>query len=83
MGDSKFRLNFSVAQATWQKIVLPRLNRANDKRDEAKKCSAAKATEDFHAIFESEFVSDGCSGALDEHYKAPEGRYNARECSVA
>ena len=45
--------------------------------------SVAKATEYFHAIFESECVSYGCSGALDDHYYAPEERYNARKCSVA
>ena len=79
MDDLKFGLRFSVAQATWQKIVLSHLNRAKDKRDGVKECSAAKATEDFHAIFES----DGCSGALDDHYNAPGERYNARKCSVA
>jgi len=74
--DSKIGLKSSVAQATWQKIVLSRLNRAKDKRDGAKECSVANATEDFHAIFESEFVSHGCSGA-------PEDRYNAQKCCVA
>ena len=74
--DSKFGLKSSVAQATWQKFVLSRLNRAKDKRDGAKECSVANATEDFHAIFELEFVSDGCSGA-------PEDRYNAQKCCVA
>jgi len=51
MDDSKFRVNFSVAQATWQKIVLSRFNRVKDKRDGAKECSVAKATEHFHTIF--------------------------------
>jgi hypothetical protein len=81
--DSKFGLKSSVAQATWQKFVLSHWNRAKDKRDGAllrwdgaKECSVANATEDFHAIFESEFVSDGCSGA-------PEDRYNAQKCCVA
>jgi len=74
--NSKIGLKFSVAQATWQKIVLLRLNRAKDKLDGAKECYVAKATEDFHAIFESEFVSDGCFGA-------PEERCNTRKCSVA
>ena len=74
--DSKIGLKSSVAQATWQKIVLSRLNRAKDKRAGAKECSVANATEDFHAIFESEFVSDGYSGA-------PEDRYNAQKCCVA
>ena len=81
--DSKFGVNFSVAQATWQKIVLSRFNRVKDKRDGAKECSVAKATEHFHMIFQSECVSYGCSGALDDHYNAPEERYNARKCSVA
>jgi hypothetical protein len=53
--DSKFGLKSSVAQATWQKIVLSRLNRTKDKRDGAKECSVAKASENFHTIFESEF----------------------------
>jgi len=81
--DSKIGLKSSVAQATWQKIVLSRLNRAKDKRDGAllrwdgaKECSVANATEDFYAIFESEFASDRFSGA-------PEDRYNAQKCSVA
>jgi hypothetical protein len=68
--DSKFRLKFSVAQATWQKIISSHLNRAKDKLDGAKECHVAKATEDFHAIFESQFVLDDSSAALDEHYKA-------------
>ena len=76
MDNSKFGLKFSVAQATWQKIISSHLNRAKDKLDGAKECYVAKATEDFHAIFESEFVSDGCFGA-------PEERYNTRKCSVA
>jgi hypothetical protein len=81
--NSKFGLNFFVAQATLQKIVLSQLNRAKDKRDRAKECSVAKATECFHTISQSECVSYGCSGALDDHYNAPEERYNARKCSVA
>lgn len=83
MNDSKFGLNFFVAQATLQKIVLSRFNRAKDERDGAKECSVAKATENFHTIFQSERVSYGCSGALDDHYNAPEERYNAQKCSVA
>jgi hypothetical protein len=59
------------------------LNRAKDKRDRAKECHAAKATEDFHAIFESEFVSDGCFGALYDHYNAREEYDNTQKCSVA
>jgi hypothetical protein len=76
MDDCKFRVKFSVAQATWQKIVLSHLNRAKDNRDGAKKHYAAGATEDFHVIFESEFVSDGYSEALDE-------LYNTGKCYVA
>ena len=83
INDSKFGLKFSVAQATWQKIVLLRLNRMIDKRAGAKECYVAKATKYFHAIFESKFASDGCSGALDDHYNAPEDRYNARKYPVA
>ena len=74
--DSKIGLKSSVAQATWQKFVLSHWNRSKDKRDGVKECSVANATEDFHAIFESEFVSDGWSGA-------PEDRYNAQKCCVA
>jgi hypothetical protein len=33
--DSKIGLKSSVAQATWQKIVLSRWNRSKDKRDGA------------------------------------------------
>jgi hypothetical protein len=74
--DLKFGLKFSVAQATWQKIVLLRLNRMIDKRAGAKECYVAKATKYFHAIFESKFASD-------DHYNAPEDRYNARKYPVA
>lgn len=54
--------------------MLSHLDRANEKPDEANEFSVAKSTEDFHLIFESELVSDGCSGALDDHYNAPEYR---------
>jgi len=37
MDNLKFRLKFSVAQATWQKIISSHLNRAKDKLDGAKK----------------------------------------------
>ena len=67
MDYSKFALKFSVAKATQEKIVLSHLDEAKEKLDGAKEFSVAQSTENFHVIFESELVSDGCSGALDDH----------------
>jgi len=37
-----------------------------DNRDGAKECSVAQTTEYFYAVFESEYLSDRCCGAVEE-----------------